>query len=285
MHTSRPIPPPRRRRRPKSSAAPVIALVKLGGHGKACKGTLGDPPPRTANNKGGDDDEDGDDLPTDCRPPPEVFQKISSKEKRQLRNRVRRKEYISTLEDNIERDRLLSAIRSELGPRSLRTLRSGKKSRPSKGTGPGAGVAAVRRPTSNSTSTSSAAGPSTSSTLAKELAAAHTLKDVSSSSATARFCQGTGGLGMGGSTPAQAQAQAQQQENLNPLLNLAPSSKVTEVVRAGLGLGAGTGAPGATDPTVIVTVANLGNKVLCTSSDSEREDEGSGDNYDANGED
>ena len=91
--------------------------------------------PNSANEK-----DDDDDLPHDWRPPPEVFQKMTSKEKRQLRNkisarnfRVRRKgwvsffpivpqwltsvpEYISTLEGDIaERDRLLDAIRSELG--------------------------------------------------------------------------------------------------------------------------------------------------------------------------
>ncbi|KAG5641886.1 hypothetical protein DXG03_004007 [Asterophora parasitica] len=73
--------------------------------------------------KGGDEDGDDDELPHDWRPSPEVFQKMTSKEKRQLRNkisarnfRVRRKEYISTLEGDIaERDRLLDAIRSELG--------------------------------------------------------------------------------------------------------------------------------------------------------------------------
>ncbi|KAF5350999.1 hypothetical protein D9756_008197 [Leucocoprinus leucothites] len=69
------------------------------------------------------DDEDEDDVPQDWRPSPEVFAKMTSKEKRQLRNkisarnfRVRRKEYISTLEGDIaERDRLLEAVRSELG--------------------------------------------------------------------------------------------------------------------------------------------------------------------------
>ncbi|KAJ3987016.1 hypothetical protein F5890DRAFT_894082 [Lentinula detonsa] len=69
------------------------------------------------------DKDDDDDLPADWRPPPEVFARMSSKEKRQLRNkisarnfRVRRKEYISTLEMDIaERDRLLQTIRSELG--------------------------------------------------------------------------------------------------------------------------------------------------------------------------
>ncbi|KAF8632894.1 hypothetical protein AX17_004740 [Amanita inopinata Kibby_2008] len=64
-----------------------------------------------------------DDLPADWRPPPEVLAKMTSKEKRQLRNkisarnfRVRRKEYISTLEGDIaERDLLLDSIRTELG--------------------------------------------------------------------------------------------------------------------------------------------------------------------------
>ncbi|KAL0957950.1 hypothetical protein HGRIS_000131 [Hohenbuehelia grisea] len=69
-----------------------------------------------------DDLGDDDDLPANWRPPPEVFQKMTSKEKRQLRNkisarnfRVRRKEYISTLEGDIaERDRRLSSLTSEL---------------------------------------------------------------------------------------------------------------------------------------------------------------------------
>ncbi|KAG5653731.1 hypothetical protein H0H81_010988 [Sphagnurus paluster] len=84
-------------------------------------------PPKGATKNGSengkDADDDDDDLPQDWRPSPEVFQKMTSKEKRQLRNkisarnfRVRRKEYISTLEGDIaERDRLLDAIRSELG--------------------------------------------------------------------------------------------------------------------------------------------------------------------------
>ncbi|KAG6331308.1 hypothetical protein ID866_7781 [Astraeus odoratus] len=61
--------------------------------------------------------------PEDWRPSPEEYKKMSSKEKRQLRNkisarnfRVRRKEYINTLEGDIaERDRLIDAIRAELG--------------------------------------------------------------------------------------------------------------------------------------------------------------------------
>ncbi|KAH7908908.1 hypothetical protein BJ138DRAFT_302640 [Hygrophoropsis aurantiaca] len=61
--------------------------------------------------------------PEDWRPSPEEYKKMSSKEKRQLRNkisarnfRVRRKEYITTLEGDIaERDRLIDTIRTELG--------------------------------------------------------------------------------------------------------------------------------------------------------------------------
>ncbi|KAH9958230.1 hypothetical protein BC827DRAFT_1221019 [Russula dissimulans] len=59
----------------------------------------------------------------DWRPTPEEYQKMSSREKRQLRNKIsarnfrnRRKEYITTLEGDVaERDRLIDAIRAELG--------------------------------------------------------------------------------------------------------------------------------------------------------------------------
>ncbi|KAF8868654.1 hypothetical protein CPB85DRAFT_1262904 [Mucidula mucida] len=68
-----------------------------------------------------DEDLDGD-IPDSWPPAPEVYAKMTSKEKRQLRNkisarnfRVRRKEYINTLElDIAERDRFLIAICSEL---------------------------------------------------------------------------------------------------------------------------------------------------------------------------
>lgn len=105
-------------------AEETIAPVKVGGHGKARKGTVVGGgiakkasassaasasfkennnstsnnhaafmpsttfKPRGASHKGGDDDEDDDDLPADWRPPPEVFQKMTSKEKRQLRNKI-----------------------------------------------------------------------------------------------------------------------------------------------------------------------------------------------------
>ncbi|KAK0461431.1 uncharacterized protein EV420DRAFT_1669727 [Desarmillaria tabescens] len=116
----------------------TIAPIKVGGHGKARKGTVqsggivkksSSTHPPAAVSKGvistssKENEMDDDDFPADWRPPPEVYAKMSSKEKRQLRNkisarnfRVRRKEYISTLElDIAERDRLLQAIRTELG--------------------------------------------------------------------------------------------------------------------------------------------------------------------------
>ncbi|KAJ7034577.1 hypothetical protein C8F04DRAFT_956163 [Mycena alexandri] len=291
------------------TASSAIAPVKVGGHGKARKGTVvsggikkasassaastsaaKENTATAAGKGGGDDEDDDDDLPADWRPPPEVFQKMSSKEKRQLRNkisarnfRVRRKEYISTLEDNIaERDRLLSAIRSELGSTqsenlALRQEIAALKRTLLEGRGP-APVLPPPAPLSPSlgsitpsltTSLTSTAGPSAASGAPKDLPAAHTLKDVGASSsaaaATSRFWQGHG-LGMGGYTsvhtaripellgasPFAASPFAQgevgrpakrEQENLNPLLNVAPAGKVTEVVRAGLGLGAGTGAP------------------------------------------
>jgi hypothetical protein len=101
---------------PEDSGPPVIAPVKVGGHGKARKGTVVSggikksssasaaaaakentsaansfmpsttfkPRSKAADDEDGDDD----DLPADWRPPPEVFQKMSSKEKRQLRNKI-----------------------------------------------------------------------------------------------------------------------------------------------------------------------------------------------------
>ncbi|KAI5118598.1 hypothetical protein M0805_004173 [Coniferiporia weirii] len=116
----------------------LIAPVKVGGKGKLRKGTLhsggvvkksaAGPPSifgslsngeKSGAGKSAKDDMDSDDW----RPSAEEYQKMSSKEKRQLRNkisarnfRVRRKEYIHTLEGDIaERDRLIDAIRNELG--------------------------------------------------------------------------------------------------------------------------------------------------------------------------
>ncbi|KAJ6572259.1 hypothetical protein B0H19DRAFT_1231778 [Mycena capillaripes] len=296
----------------------TIAPVKVGGHGKARKGTVVSggikkssssssvsttaystsavkentaansfmptttfkPQPR-GGSKGGDDEDDDDDLPADWRPPPEVFQKMSSKEKRQLRNkisarnfRVRRKEYISTLEDNIaERDRLLSAIRSELGSTQSENLALRQEIAALKRTlldnrGPAPVLpppAPLSSPSLSALASPSLSSPSSSSATKKEdLPAAHTLKDVSTSNTNSRFWAGAHGVGMGGYTSvhtahrielfgagawsaspfAESTNAPQQQENLNPALNNSP---VTEVLRSGLGLGAATGAP-AQDP-------------------------------------
>ncbi|KAJ7669468.1 hypothetical protein DFH06DRAFT_1267478 [Mycena polygramma] len=277
----------------------TIAPVKVGGHGKARKGTVvGGGIKKSSSaaavkentstastafmpsttfkpraNKG-EDDEDEDDLPADWRPPPEVFQKMSSKEKRQLRNkisarnfRVRRKEYISTLEDNIaERDRLLSAIRAELGSTQSENLALRQEIAALKRTLlDNRGPAPVLPPPAPLSSPSlSSSSPSLSSSSGKEALSTPTLKDVTSASASTRFWQ-QGALGGGytsvhtaripellGASPwaaspfasAETPSTPHQQENLNPLLN---GTKVTEVVRAGLGMGAATGANGAAD--------------------------------------
>ncbi|KAJ7636815.1 hypothetical protein FB45DRAFT_907411 [Roridomyces roridus] len=308
-----------------SPASPVeeplpIAPVKVGGHGKARKGTVAGGgvkkasasvsaaeskssvslastafmpsttfKPRATKTEDDEDGDDQDDLPADWRPPPEVFQKMTSKEKRQLRNkisarnfRVRRKEYISTLEDNIaERDRLLSAIRSELGSTQSENLALRQEIATLKKTLlEGRGPAPVLPPPAPlqplSPPASSVSSPNLTSDLASPIASSSTgrssplpraniNKDLGATST--RFWGGVGSplSGMGGYTsvhtaripdllgaspfaasPFAPVAEHPQvpQENLNPALN--PSGKVSEeVVRAGFGLGSGTGAPGA----------------------------------------
>ncbi|OCH86018.1 hypothetical protein OBBRIDRAFT_797599 [Obba rivulosa] len=109
----------------------AMAAVKVGGRGKASrKGTVQSGGIIKRSGGSGDKKENKpvtfsttSSDPGDWRPSPEEYKKMSSKEKRQLRNkisarnfRVRRKEYISTLEGDIaERDRLIDAIRTELG--------------------------------------------------------------------------------------------------------------------------------------------------------------------------
>jgi hypothetical protein len=116
--------------------------VKVGGKGKSRKGVVqsGGIQKKAAVSAVVRDKDDPRDDGDDWRPSPEEYKKMSSKEKRQLRNkisarnfRVRRKgeiitflcplylkksipEYITTLEGDIaERDRLIDAIRTELG--------------------------------------------------------------------------------------------------------------------------------------------------------------------------
>lgn len=107
------------------------AAHKVGGKGQNRKGTVASGGIRKSNGAAPmtqavrRDDEPLDD--DDWRPTPEEYKKMSSKEKRQLRNkisarnfRVRRKEYITTLEGDIaQRDTLIDAIRTELGSTKL----------------------------------------------------------------------------------------------------------------------------------------------------------------------
>ncbi|GJJ10581.1 hypothetical protein Clacol_004808 [Clathrus columnatus] len=113
----------------------ITQPVKVGGKGKARKGTVtsgGVSKRSTSNNSSTATVKDRavreKSVPeVDWRPSPEEYKKMSSKEKRQLRNkisarnfRVRRKEYIATLEGDIaDRDSLIEAIRSELGSTKL----------------------------------------------------------------------------------------------------------------------------------------------------------------------
>ncbi|KAF7323559.1 BZIP domain-containing protein [Mycena kentingensis (nom. inval.)] len=78
--------------------------------------------------------DDDDELPTEWRPSPEDLAKLSSKEKRQLRNkisarnfRVRRKEYISNLEEALaQRDALVDSVSAQLttAQKETRALRA-----------------------------------------------------------------------------------------------------------------------------------------------------------------
>ncbi|KAJ7598362.1 hypothetical protein C8J56DRAFT_165315 [Mycena floridula] len=265
----------------------TINPVKVGGHGKARKGTVQNggvtkkvaaapalqAPPTTSllfsssNSNPNKDkenhsramsvskDDDDDELPEDWRPSPEVFQKMTSKEKRQLRNkisarnfRVRRKEYISTLElDIAERDRLLQAIRTELGSsqsenvalrqeiaalkKALLEGRTGQLTQddiPIFNLPPPAPLSSISASSSSSSSSSSA------------LLTANTQKDVPSNSMSPRLGAFWGGanvgIGLGGGiTPVhtvlvpELSALARNvnrgglQENINPTLNSSPT--------------------------------------------------------------
>ncbi|KAJ7199169.1 hypothetical protein GGX14DRAFT_662207 [Mycena pura] len=294
---------------PSASSPEELAIVpvKVGGFGKARKGTVVGGGVKKASasasaapnkeNAGlssfttssiikprqtsvGEDDDD-DDVPDNWRPAPEVFAKMTSKEKRQLRNkisarnfRVRRKEYISTLEENIaERDHLLDAIRAELGSTQSenvalrqeiaalkRTLLENRG--PAPVLPPPAPLSVSSSPILSATSTPVASTSKEATTSA--LPPLNTHKDLSATSQ--RFWGGVTPLGGGytsvhtaripdllGASPfasspfasamgQESPAARHQQENLNPALN---GGKVAEVLRTGIGLGLGTGAPNA----------------------------------------
>ncbi|KAK0195248.1 hypothetical protein F5146DRAFT_1024766 [Armillaria mellea] len=239
--------------------AVTIAPIKVGGHGKARKGTVQSggivkksssthPSPSTSkavsptSSFKENENMDDDDFPADWRPPPEVYAKMSSKEKRQLRNkisarnfRVRRKEYISTLElDIAERDRLLQAIRTELGSsqsenNALRqeisalkkVLLEGRSTEltlddiPVLNLPPPGPISALPSPATSSTSSPSLITPNTQ----KDLASTH----------SGSFWGGVSRMG-GGITPVHTvlipeAARSRLQENINPALNGENKSK------------------------------------------------------------
>ncbi|KAL5637820.1 hypothetical protein ACGC1H_002177 [Rhizoctonia solani] len=222
----------------------------------------------------------GSQEPDEWRPTPEEYKKLSSKEKRQLRNkisarnfRVRRKEYITTLESHIaDRDQLIAAIRSELSTthnentelrREIdalkRAIQEGRLSAEATGLPP-------PRPLTPEQS----ASPATPSTPAPrrptDLARANTQKDRSSDASGRSFWGGAVGHGgvtpvhttlipevfpqqlsvkprnvspsSSGSSSASPSTPPNEGVNMNPLMNLSPlfgsSKPVSPAVNVGL---------------------------------------------------
>ncbi|KAF7974956.1 hypothetical protein HWV62_10679 [Athelia sp. TMB] len=251
-----------------------IAPVKVGGKGKARKGTVAGGGIRkaaiTEKDKEREKDwERGESVvltrapgeakvedreSDDWRPSPEEYKKMSSKEKRQLRNkisarnfRVRRKEYISTLEADIsERDALISAIRSELGSSQSENMAlrqeidALKKNILSNRAPTASSPITAASPTTTSPTTASAPTPPRS-----PLPTPNTQKDVPAAGARPFWGGVAGGLGMG-YTPVHTTwvpplslassvgsavlsrkgAGGREQENINPHLNRAPSPPI-----------------------------------------------------------
>lgn len=257
----------------------IIAPVKVGGRGKAGrKGTLAS---GGIKKFGGQAVKDADD-PEDWRPTVDEYKKMSSKEKRQLRNkisarnfRIRRKEYITTLEGDVaERDKLIELIREELGATKLenealrREVDALKKAmlegRVAPNLPPPAPLDAVKAATDAATKRT---------TRSSKAARVNTQKDLPSSSprtASARaFWGGSAGGAFNGITPVHTtlvpdfaslisnfteKQQAQvapiapfgffQEENINPALN---SSCFTNRTVSGIAQPQTPGAPGGFD--------------------------------------
>ncbi|KAI0297360.1 hypothetical protein BC826DRAFT_1103456 [Russula brevipes] len=200
----------------------------------------------------------------DWRPTPEEYQKMSSREKRQLRNKIsarnfrnRRKEYINTLEGDVaERDRLIDAIRSELGSTKSENAALQQEIKALKkallGAAGRAGSPALPPPTPlpiSAPAPPSRSSPSTSSLLSPNL---H--KDLPSTSTSPRLAAkafwGGSSTAFGGVTPvhavtipdliAGAAIKPTLQENINPALNT--NSSTNNIGLATLG-GPGKPAP------------------------------------------
>ncbi|KAG9095968.1 hypothetical protein FS749_009383 [Ceratobasidium sp. UAMH 11750] len=219
----------------------------------------------------------GSQEPDEWRPTPEEYKKLSSKEKRQLRNkisarnfRVRRKEYITTLESHIaDRDQLISAIRSELSithnennelRREIdalkRAIQEGRISAEATGLPPPRPLTPEGTPTTT---------PTTATRRPKDLARANTQKDRSADPSARSFWGGAIGNGgvtsvhttlipevfptaqalSGKRTPASSPSSTgpatppSEGVNMNPLMNLSPlfgSSKLPSSPAVNVGL-------------------------------------------------
>ncbi|KAF7968994.1 hypothetical protein HWV62_28728 [Athelia sp. TMB] len=254
---------------PEPAPAPEkIAPVKVGGKGKARKGTVAGGGIRKAAIPEKEREKDWELLTRapgeakvedresdDWRPSPEEYKKMSSKEKRQLRNkisarnfRVRRKEYISTLEADIsERDALISAIRSELGSSQSENMALRQEIDALK-----KNILSNRAPSSPTTTSPTTAAPTTTSPTTASaptpprspLPTPNTQKDVPAAGARPFWGGVAGGLGMGytpvhttwvpplslasgvGSAVLSRKGVGREQENINPHLNRAPSPPI-----------------------------------------------------------
>lgn len=187
----------------------------------------------------------GEATEDDWRPTMEEYQKMSSKEKRQLRNkisarnfRVRRKEYITTLEDEVAvRDQQLETYREELTStksenselrkeieRLRKEIMEGRA---------GGSIFDTPAPESKATVLAQTNGRATRGSK-NVVARPNRNKDLPSSGSTRGFW---GGATLGGTTPVHTTLipdfdistlsgkPRNLQENLNPLLNLAPANR------------------------------------------------------------
>ncbi|KAL7415050.1 hypothetical protein BDY24DRAFT_281547 [Mrakia frigida] len=174
------------------------------------------------------------------RPTPEEYKKLSSKEKRQLRNkisarnfRVRRKNQISTLESRLnDRERIIGAVRDELGSAKMENAELRREIQALKN----AVFGATQTPTFNSNTISPAqleAPFAIASTSSAPLPKVNRSKDVSTSS-NKGFWAGQSSSPFGGGPfntsvhafttpdlifPSSASLAGKQQPNLNPLFN------------------------------------------------------------------
>ncbi|KIM36670.1 hypothetical protein M413DRAFT_20462 [Hebeloma cylindrosporum] len=179
------------------------------------------------------DAEDDDDLPQDWRPSPEVFAKMTSKEKRQLRNKISARNFrVRRKGDIAERDRMLDHFRTQLGStesenhalrqeiaalkKALLDGRSGPINLPPPAPLPEQSAAEALAASASSSST-----PSTS--TSSPLLTANTQKDLPTSPRMGNRFWGGVGIG-GGFTPVHTTLvpDISTLENMNPNMNAQP---------------------------------------------------------------